>query len=222
MSPRNSYSFDEDIVERRVGDPLATALLVMGAFCLAGAITFQVWEIFQYRVEGEDTVLPPVASRFHNDLKLETQKICNEVDSLAKKGKETLPTKGGEESAFLGSDIEQIVRELLDEYGYGKRVLDPVLREDGVVGKKAAGAAPAAPGEKAEEPGLDIEELDALSGEESSAGKEKAEPAGTEGDLDLDALGEETTPEKDAGKADSSGKKSDEEIDLNVDLEELK
>ena len=111
------------------------------------------------------------------------------------------------------------MKELLDEYGYGKRVLDPVLREDGVVGKKGGGSAPSGSGAKTEEPGLDTEELDALSGDESSGAAEKAEPAGEEGDLDLDALGTDESTEK----TDASEKKSEEDIDLdNIDLEEVK
>ena len=55
--PSSSGSYEEDIVERRVSDPLATTLLVIGALCLAGAVAIQVFEVFQYRVRNEDTIL---------------------------------------------------------------------------------------------------------------------------------------------------------------------
>ncbi len=200
----SSSNFDEDVVERRITDPLANSLLVVGALCLVGAISVQIYEVFQYRIPGQDSVLG-IASVHTASLERRLERTINEFQSVKKKAEALAPSKTPGEEPFLSTEAEEMARELLDLYGYGTQALHPVLKERGPTPESSA-VKPPAGGETAEVPAAsELESL--LGGEEKPSGGEKSTPAGKEAKK---ASGE---AEKSSGGAEEGG--------LDLDLQEL-
>jgi hypothetical protein len=227
--PRPSgSSYDEDIVERRVSDPLAVALLVVAALCLSGAIAFQVYEVFQYRIEGQDSVLD-IAGRYAKGLETEAGGAWADFQGRYERAKAAVPTQGGAEDAFMRLEATDVGRQLIEEFGYGKKVLSPVMKEDGVdvsAGEMTAeeeaktittDALEGLVGDEGKtEKGPDDSGLDIdlnLEEEPAEEKKEEADDGGLDLDLDLD-LGDEPAEEKKEESADEG----DLDIDLDLDL----
>ena len=136
----SSSGFDDDIVERRLGDPLATALMAVCALCLTGAIALQVWECFAYRGAERDT-LENAASDHKRKLVERVTPLWTAFSQTATRALDRVPQKGTLEgttfvpedpTAFQGLDVQALVARLCTEYGYGDVVYRPALQAMGV------------------------------------------------------------------------------------------
>lgn len=186
MSTQNGSRYDDDIVVRRLSDPLAIASLVVAAICIMGAIALQITEVYLYR--GEDrTEVNGAAAAYVRDLDSQYPVRGNltKFEDTLKAAKASTVVQGKltstgfeavDTSAFAGLDVKKVVQELLDTYGYGGHVMSPALKTQGIQGDGSV------QGGGADEVNVDTSTMDSLSPDlDDDANK-------TESTDDLDSL----------------------------------
>ncbi len=145
MPRRASTNYDDDIVERTLTDYLALGLLVVASLAIAGAIALQVAEIYIYRgPDRSSTTIFDMAKDHAHTLETSVKRSWTDFDTAAKDGMAAAPkegkiqrTAGGgfevlNPDAFKGIDVNQVIQELIEEYGYGKDVYRPTLKSKGI------------------------------------------------------------------------------------------